>query len=330
MTKAFSREMLARAFGLFGPVLGISAVLGPVVAGFIIDADWFGLGWRPIFLLNIVLGVTGLVLARSVLPLDTPDRSTVIDGWGSGLLGVTMFGLLFGLIEGSSNGWRAVPIISMIVGVGFFAVFAYRQRTAPHPLIKPALLRNRGFTSGLLVGLFLYAAGSGLFFVLSLFLQGGLHASPGEASLGLVPLTAGSIAAVFTAMGGLVARLAAGSSTWAWGSRWSVAPGSSPSCTMPGRASACGRWPRLLSSSASALACATPRCPLVALEMRMPTKQEAPAAPSARSSNSPRRSAPPLSARSSSTLPAAVRPTPWLSPLSSCWSSSFSACRRSQ
>ena len=125
-----------------------------------IDADWFGLGWRPIFLLNIVLGVTGLVLARSVLPLDTPDRSTVIDGWGSGLLGVTRaFGSLLGLIEGSSNGWRAVPIISMIVGVGFFAVFAYRQRTAPHPLIKPALLRNRGFTSGLLVGLFLERSG---------------------------------------------------------------------------------------------------------------------------------------------------------------------------
>jgi MFS family permease len=46
MTKAFSRDMLARAFGLFGPVLGLSSVGGPVLAGFLVSADVFGLSWR--------------------------------------------------------------------------------------------------------------------------------------------------------------------------------------------------------------------------------------------------------------------------------------------
>jgi MFS family permease len=46
MTKAFSRDMLAKAFGLFGPVLGLSSVGGPVLAGFLISADVFGLSWR--------------------------------------------------------------------------------------------------------------------------------------------------------------------------------------------------------------------------------------------------------------------------------------------
>lgn len=208
MTKAFSPGMLARAFGLFGPVLGLSSVGGPVLAGFIISADLFGLSWRPIFLANIVLGVIGLVMAAKILPRDDDgDRSTVVDGWGSGLLAVTMTGLLYGLIEGSTNGWSAVPVASITAGVLFLAAFAYRQRTATHPLIKPSLLKNRGFTSGMLVGLVVFAAGTGLFFVLSLFLQEGLHASARDASLGLVPLTVGLIAAAFAAMAGLVAKL---------------------------------------------------------------------------------------------------------------------------
>jgi EmrB/QacA subfamily drug resistance transporter len=207
MTKNFDREMLGKAFGLFGPVLGISSVAGPVLAGFIISADIFGLTWRPIFLLNLVLGVIGMIVAVKVLPRDEGDRSTVVDGWGSGLLSVTMLGLLYGLIEGSTNGWGAVAIVSLVVGVLFFAAFAYRQRTAADPLIMPSLMKNRGFTSGLLVGLVAFAAGTGLIFVLSLFLQEGLHASPRATSLGLVPLTLGLIAAGFTAMGGLVAKL---------------------------------------------------------------------------------------------------------------------------
>jgi MFS family permease len=208
MTKAFSRDMLAKAFGLFGPVLGLSSVGGPVLAGFIISADLFGLSWRPIFLANIILGTVGLIMAAKILPRDDDgDRSTVVDGWGSGLLAVTMIGLLYGLIEGSTNGWSAVPVVSITVGVLFLAAFAYRQRTATHPLIKPSLLKNRGFTSGMLVGLAVFAAGTGLLFVLSLFLQEGLHASPRDASLALGPLTVGLIAASFAVMGGLVAKL---------------------------------------------------------------------------------------------------------------------------
>jgi EmrB/QacA subfamily drug resistance transporter len=208
MTKAFSRDMLTKAFGLFGPVLGLSSVGGPVLAGFVISADVFGLSWRPIFLINIVLGAIGLIMAAKILPRDGDgDRSTVVDGWGSGLLAVTMIGLLYGLIEGSTDGWSVVPVVSITAGVVFFAAFAYRQRTATHPLVKPSLMRNRGFTSGLLVCLVAAAAGTGLLFVLSLFLQEGLHVSPRGTSLALVPLTLGLVAAGFAAMGGLVARL---------------------------------------------------------------------------------------------------------------------------
>ncbi|GAA4235608.1 EmrB/QacA subfamily drug resistance transporter [Streptosporangium album] len=200
MTKTFSRDMLTKAFGMFGPLLGIASVGGPILAGFVIDADIAGLSWRPIFLVNLVLGGLGLVLAVRLLPQDDGDASTGVDGVGSGLLAAIMFGLLLGLVEGSSNGWTAIPILSIVAGLVFLAAFARRQSTAADPLLKPSLLRNRGFSSGLLVGLIVFAATTGLVYVLSLFMQQGLHASARDASLGLLPMTVGIIVAAGACM----------------------------------------------------------------------------------------------------------------------------------
>lgn len=191
----FSREQIPRAVSAFGPVMGGSAVLGPIVAGFMIDADIGGLSWRPIFLINIVLGGIGFVAAVRLLPHDEPAGGVAIDGLGAGLLGATMFGLLYGLIEGSTAGWTATPILSLVAGVVLFAGFAVRQRLATEPLILPSLLRNRGFTSGLLLGLAFFAAVNGLAYVVSLFLQTALGFKPSGAALALSPLMAGIIVA---------------------------------------------------------------------------------------------------------------------------------------
>ena len=179
---------------------------GPILAGFLIDANIAGTGWRAMFLINLVLGSVGFVAAFRVLPRDTGDRNVILDGLGAGLLAATMFGLLFGLIEGSSRGWTALPFVSIAVGVLAFVAFAYRQKTAKNPLIKPSLLANRGFTSGLIMGLALFAAVSGVFYVIALFLQLGLHLTPSRAALGLAPVAVGIIGASGVAMK-LIARL---------------------------------------------------------------------------------------------------------------------------
>jgi MFS family permease len=70
----FPREELGKAFGVFAPALGLSAVGGPVLAGALVDADVFGLGWRAIFLINIVLGGVVIALAVRLLPRDHGDR----------------------------------------------------------------------------------------------------------------------------------------------------------------------------------------------------------------------------------------------------------------
>jgi EmrB/QacA subfamily drug resistance transporter len=203
----FPREHIGKAFSTFGPILGLSAVGGPLLAGVLIDANLFGLSWRPMFLINIVLGVAGLVAGLRLLPRDRGDASVRIDVAGSALLAGTMLGLLFGLIEGSTSGWTALPIAAMAAGLACFAAFCQRQRTAVAPLIKPSLLRNRGFAAGLIVGLVVFAAIGGLIYAVSLYLQRGLCYSPLRAAVvGFAPVAAGLVIASVASMN-LLGRL---------------------------------------------------------------------------------------------------------------------------
>ena len=193
LLRAFSREQLPRVFSAFGPVMGASAVLGPIIAGFLISADIAGLTWRPIFLINIVLGTAGFIAALRLLPPDGPASAVPIDGLGAGLLGASMLALIYGLIEGSTAGWTAVPILCLAAGAALLAGFGVRQRLAAEPLILPSLLANRGFTAGLLLGLAFFAAVNGLAYVISLFFQTALGLGPSAAALALSPLMAGII-----------------------------------------------------------------------------------------------------------------------------------------
>jgi len=194
---SFSREQQPRAMAAFGPVLGASAVLGPIVAGFLISADIAGLTWRPIFLINIVLGTAGFLAALRLLPHDGPASAVPIDGLGSGLLGASMFALIYGLIEGSTAGWTALPIGCLVTGAVLLAGFGVRQHLAADPLILPSLLANRGFTAGLLLGLAFFAAVNGLAYVISLFFQDALGMTPRAAAIALSPLVIGIIIASF-------------------------------------------------------------------------------------------------------------------------------------
>ncbi|AZQ75032.1 MFS transporter [Streptomyces luteoverticillatus] len=192
----FPRDQIGKAFSAFGPVLGLSAVGGPILAATLIDTDPFGLGWRSMFLINIVLGGAALLAAPRLLPRDPGDRTVAIDTPGSLLLAGAMSGLLYGLIHGSANGWRLTAWAALATGAVFFTLFAHRQTTAANPLIQPSLFRNRGFASGLALGIAFFAAVAGLLYVVSLFLQGGLGYSPLRTALtGSVPMAVGIVIA---------------------------------------------------------------------------------------------------------------------------------------
>ncbi|MDN6624511.1 MAG: MFS transporter, partial [Acidipropionibacterium jensenii] len=187
----FPKPMLRTAFAVFAPMLGVFAVGGPILGGVLIDANLFGLHWRPVFLINVVLGGIALALALRYLPTVPPQREVRIDVWGSILLGAALFGILYGLITGSAGGWSALTVISAIAGLALLAGFGWRQASADEPLLPRSLLANHGFTSGMIIGLCVFASFSGLMYVISLFFQLGLGYTPTRTSLNLIPLTAG-------------------------------------------------------------------------------------------------------------------------------------------
>ena len=196
MISAFPRPMLEKAFSAFGPILALTIVCGPIVGAFIINADIAGLGWRPMFLINIVLGSIGLALAWKVLPRTKPDGTVVLDGLGAGLLVATMLCVIYSLIEGSTSGWSPLVAGIGVGGIACLIAFGGRQRVAPNPLIEPSLLKNRGFTAGLVMALAFFAVVSGLGYVLSLFLQQGTGRTPVETALtGIAPMAAGIMVA---------------------------------------------------------------------------------------------------------------------------------------
>ncbi|WP_329127648.1 MFS transporter [Streptomyces sp. NBC_01465] len=198
----FSGPELTKVFGIFGPVLGLGGIVGPVLGGGLISGDFFGLGWRLVFLVNLPIGVAALVLAWIFVPKRPGDRTVVVDTMGAALVAVSCGLLVLPLNQGQEAGWPLWTWLCMAASCAGFAAFAVQQRRTAargrEPLVTPALLRKPAFTVGL-GGIALFFGGLvGSQLVLTLFLQIGQHFTAGEAGLGNLPLAVG------TAIGGAV------------------------------------------------------------------------------------------------------------------------------
>ncbi|MFC7641301.1 MFS transporter [Streptosporangium lutulentum] len=76
MKEMFPPRELQAAFGAMGPIMGLSAVGGPTLAGWLVDADFFGTGWRMIFLINLPIGLIAILAAIKFLPATRPTRGS--------------------------------------------------------------------------------------------------------------------------------------------------------------------------------------------------------------------------------------------------------------
>src|SRR3954468_17423823 len=101
-----------------GPVIGLSTVLGPVVAGLLMKADLFGSDWRALFLINLPVGVFAIVFGSRVLPNNPPARAGQrLDGVGTALLATLSFLLVFPLVDGRTQGWPVWMFALLVAAV---------------------------------------------------------------------------------------------------------------------------------------------------------------------------------------------------------------------
>jgi EmrB/QacA subfamily drug resistance transporter len=198
----FPPDEIGKAFAAFGPVMGLSAVAGPVVAGVLLDADLWSTGWRMIFFINLPLGIAAVVGAVRFMPTLRPDdRSARLDPLGTALLTAASAALIYPLVQGHDLGWPAWTFAMMAGALALFGLFFWNERRSADPIIEPTLFRNRGFTAGLAVITSFFVAMMGLMLVFNLYTQAGLHYSPLKAGLAFVPWSFG-IAVGAAAAGG--------------------------------------------------------------------------------------------------------------------------------
>ena len=185
----------AKAFGFFGPVMGLSAVIGPIVGGTLLDADLLGIGWRAIFLVNIPVGIFTFVVAARYLPNIQPTgRRISLDIPGLLIAGAGLVALVYPLVQGHEIGWplwsKALLVASVPMLAGFGVYQSRRQRIGT--LIEPRLLRSRSYLSGVFFAVVFFGAMAGTF-VLGMFLQVGLGYTPIHASLAMAPWAFGAL-----------------------------------------------------------------------------------------------------------------------------------------
>ncbi|MEV6974130.1 MFS transporter [Kitasatospora sp. NPDC093806] len=196
----FPPKEMGAAFGLFGPVLGLSSVLGPTLGGYLTDADWFGLGWRTVFLINLPVGLLTVLAATRILPADRRTRAAGtarLDPVGVVVLSLAVLLLVYPLVQGRELDWPLWTFVAMAASLPTLWLFTLHQRHVLRrggtPLIEPSLFGKRAFVSALATGLVFFAALSGLMLVFTLYLQIGLGWTPLHAGLSMIPLSIGVV-----------------------------------------------------------------------------------------------------------------------------------------
>jgi EmrB/QacA subfamily drug resistance transporter len=207
----FPPAELGSAFAVFGPVIGLSAVLGPILGGVLIDADLFSTGWRMIFFVNLPLGLIAAIGAARLLPERRDVRPPRLDLVGT-VLGAAAMGLLvYPLIQGREAGWPAwtyLMLAASAVAFGLLVAWTRRLRRAGRdPLVEPGIFSHRAYSAGLLCITVFFAGMIGTLLVLTLFLQFGAHFSAIHAGLTLAPFALGTAAGATLAATVLVKRL---------------------------------------------------------------------------------------------------------------------------
>ncbi|GAA4602330.1 MFS transporter [Actinoallomurus liliacearum] len=186
LVRAFpdARERI-KVLGVWSAIVSSSMALGPTAGGIMVGA----FGWRSIFLINVPIGIAGMLLTRRHIagaggdarPLAAPGHGAVI---------VLLAGISFALIEGPQLGWAAAPVIGAVAAAALAAVLLIgREYRTDNQVMPWTLFRRARFTGANAVGFLFNAAFYGSLFVIGLYVQHARGASPLQAGLEILPLT---------------------------------------------------------------------------------------------------------------------------------------------
>jgi predicted MFS family arabinose efflux permease len=184
-------------------VMGLAAVIGPVVGGGLVNLDILGSGWRAIFLVNVPLGLAAIAAGRRYLPRSSPATPGLRLDPPSVMLAIAGgFALVYPLIQGREYGWPAWSFALLGAGVVILLTFAYvqtsRVRRGRAPLVEPSILRRRPYVAGLAVVVAFIGAMGGMMIALNVMYQTGLGFTPLACGLATISIPIAAIAGSIT------------------------------------------------------------------------------------------------------------------------------------
>ena len=182
----------SRAIGYFATTIGMASIAAQLIGGLLVQANVAGLGWRPIFLVNVPIGAAALLLAARLLPETRADGRPALDGGGIALGTLALLLLVYPLVEGREAGWPAWAWAALALSApAFLAFIGYEwslQARGRVPLVPLRLFRDRMFSVGLLMSVTFFSGLAAFFLGITLTLQEGF---------GLSPLATGLVFAAF-------------------------------------------------------------------------------------------------------------------------------------
>ena len=152
--------------------------------------------WRPVFLINVPLGLLATAAAARLLPGDGPRRVKSLDLTGAVLAAVASLAVIYPLIQGRALGWPAWTYAAMGASVVLFVLLGFhlrrQQRHGRDPLVEPSIFSHRGYSAGALVLMLYFGGMIGSVLAITLFLQLGEGFSAIHAGLTLAPFAFGT------------------------------------------------------------------------------------------------------------------------------------------
>jgi len=183
-----------RVYGVLGIVIGMATISGQLIGGLLIGANLFGADWRPVFWVNVPIGLVTIALAAKYIPESRAPGARKLDFPGVAVLSAALFLLVFPLIQGRDAGWPAWTWACFAASAVMFGVFIAIERAVDRrggdPLLKLSLFAQRSFSLGIVLVMSVYALLTSYYLALSISMQDGLGMSALGAGLVYTPAAA--------------------------------------------------------------------------------------------------------------------------------------------